>query len=370
MNSKKIILLMAVVLCLAWIAAATGRETISALKGNVRYVDDENLALGKKIEWAKKEFLKSGKGDLFLTGYRFISREKIRHCRDCEPDEPFHLTVRGEKIKVRMHSQRDEKGDSLESEKGNAPAGLVFLNKLSEGRDEISDMYILDLDRTYEISEVPLFWLGSVENKESLDFLEGELDESTRKTQDSFVFAIYLHDHPQVLDRLYNIAQGKFDAGVSKNAVFWIGNFRDDKSLGYLKKIYKQEADTKLKEQVVFALQLSDSDEAIRELIGIAKSEKDLKVRKNAVFWLGQKASKECIDALQDVIAKPDEDEGVKESAVFAIGQLPKDEAVPMLIDIAKTNKSPKMRKQAMFWLGQTGDDRALKFFEEILLKK
>lgn len=93
-------------------------------------------------------------------------------------------------------------------------------------------------------------------------------------------------------------------------------------------------------------------------------------MRKNAVFWLGQKASRECIDALKDVIAKPDEDEGVKESAVFAIGQLPKKEAVPMLIDIAKTNKSPKMRKQAMFWLGQTGDERALKFFEEILLKK
>jgi len=65
-----------------------------------------------------------------------------------------------------------------------------------------------------------------------------------------------------------------------------------------------------------------------------------------------------------------DEDVGVKESAVFAIGQLPKDEAVPMLIDIAKTNKNPKVRKQAIFWLGQTGDAEALKFFEDILLKK
>jgi HEAT repeat protein len=41
-----------------------------------------------------------------------------------------------------------------------------------------------------------------------------------------------------------------------------------------------------------------------------------------------------------------------------------------MLIDIAKTNKNPKVRKQAIFWLGQTGAPEALKFFEDILLKK
>ena len=42
----------------------------------------------------------------------------------------------------------------------------------------------------------------------------------------------------------------------------------------------------------------------------------------------------------------------------------------PMLIDIAKTNKSLAVRKRALFWLGQSGDPAALKLFEEILLKK
>jgi HEAT repeat protein len=43
---------------------------------------------------------------------------------------------------------------------------------------------------------------------------------------------------------------------------------------------------------------------------------------------------------------------------------------VPILINIAKTNKSPSVRKQAIFWLGQEDSEEALKFFEEILLKK
>jgi hypothetical protein len=43
---------------------------------------------------------------------------------------------------------------------------------------------------------------------------------------------------------------------------------------------------------------------------------------------------------------------------------------VPKLIDIARNHRNPEVRKQAMFWLGQSKDARATKFFEDILLKK
>jgi HEAT repeat protein len=93
-------------------------------------------------------------------------------------------------------------------------------------------------------------------------------------------------------------------------------------------------------------------------------------VRKKAIFWLGQKASQESVKTLKEVVDKPEEDVEIKDSAVFAISQLPKDKAVPMLVAIAKENKSPSVRKKAIFWLGQTGEKEALELFEEILLKK
>jgi hypothetical protein len=43
---------------------------------------------------------------------------------------------------------------------------------------------------------------------------------------------------------------------------------------------------------------------------------------------------------------------------------------VPKLIDIARNNRNPEVRKQAIFWLGQSNDPRATQFFEDILLKK
>ncbi len=59
----------------------------------------------------------------------------------------------------------------------------------------------------------------------------------------------------------------------------------------------------------------------------------------------------------------------MKKRAVFALSQLPKDEGIPLLIKIAKTNRNPAVRKQAMFWLGQSKDPRALDFFAEVLVK-
>jgi len=62
-----------------------------------------------------------------------------------------------------------------------------------------------------------------------------------------------------------------------------------------------------------------------------------------------------------------DPDREVRKKAVFALSQLPKEEGVPKLIALARTHRDPEVRKQAMFWLGQSGDERAVQFFEDVL---
>jgi HEAT repeat protein len=62
-----------------------------------------------------------------------------------------------------------------------------------------------------------------------------------------------------------------------------------------------------------------------------------------------------------------DPDAEVRKHAVFAMSQLPPDQGVPTLIVLARTHKDREVRKQAMFWLGQSGDPRALALFEEVL---
>jgi HEAT repeat protein len=60
-------------------------------------------------------------------------------------------------------------------------------------------------------------------------------------------------------------------------------------------------------------------------------------------------------------------DRDVREQAVFALSQRPHDEGVPALIQIATSHHDPEIRRKALFWLGQSGDPRAIDVFERIL---
>jgi len=86
------------------------------------------------------------------------------------------------------------------------------------------------------------------------------------------------------------------------------------------------------------------------------------------LFWLGQKAGKKAADGITRAIAD-DPETDVKKKAVFALSQLPREEGVPLLLQTARTNRNPVVRREAIFWLGQSKDPRALAFFEEVLTR-
>lgn len=284
--------------------------------------------------------------------------------------DSYRIRLKNNEICISRATQEKEKTrEHLDIENGPESLGVIFLNKISKNKADIIDAHLIDFDNTYEFQEAPLFWLGNVESDEGISFLADLIEDGSYELQNDLVFLCSLHNSPKVYGILKGIALGKYETKIGKNAIFWLGTLKDKKSIDFLKDISKRIKDTELRKQIVFAFQLSDEDEAMAELIRMAKTESNREVRENAVFWLGQKASKECIKALKEVVEES-EDIELKGRAVFAISQLPRDKAVPMLIDIAKTNQSPSVRKKAMFWLGQTGDERALKFFEEILLKK
>jgi len=312
---------------------------------------------------------KEGKGDVYFTGHTFLSMHEIHQGNIRDESRPYIITVKDEKIKrKRAYKSMDNEMDS--TKEGTEVVGLVFLHKISDKTSQIVDVELIDLDNTYEFTDEPIYWLGDSKTEESIRFLEKEFESGDFTLRKTLVFVISSHDHSSAYDFLRRVSLGNYETKVKENAIFWLGNYKDERSLKDLNDIYKKVDETKLKKQIIFAFQMSDQPEAIDELIRIAKSDDDQKIRKDAIFWLGQKASEQCVQALKDVVDDSDEETKVKESAVFAISQLPKEKSVPMLIDIAKTNKNPKVKKQAIFWLGQKDDEAALKFFEEILLKR
>ncbi len=59
----------------------------------------------------------------------------------------------------------------------------------------------------------------------------------------------------------------------------------------------------------------------------------------------------------------------VRKSAIFALSQRPRDEGIPALITIARSHRDPALRRDAIFWLAQSNDPRAVDLLEELLRK-
>ena len=122
--------------------------------------------------------------------------------------------------------------------------------------------------------------------------------------------------------------------------------------------------------EAILPATLADSVTIWPDLLRLARDPRlHQETRKSAVFWLAQAAGAAATQGLSDLVDDTSTDVEVKKSAVFAMSQLPHEDGVPALIRVARGNKSPAVRKSALFWLGQTNDPRAIALFEEILTK-
>ena len=127
---------------------------------------------------------------------------------------------------------------------------------------------------------------------------------------------------------------------------------------------------SELSRQAIFAATLADAGEIWPRLLQLARNrELPRDARNNAVFWLGQEATTAATNGLRELIDSQEEIE-IREQAVFALSQRPADESITALIALVKReNVDPRIKKKALFWLGQKDDPRVLALFEEILIK-
>lgn len=120
--------------------------------------------------------------------------------------------------------------------------------------------------------------------------------------------------------------------------------------------------------ELVMAATLADSVVVWPRLLRMARDPGiGQETRRQAVFWLGQAAGEAATRGLDSLVGDNRGDLEIRKHAVFALSQRPAEEGVPALIRIARTHRHPELRKQALFWLGQSEDPRALSLFEEIL---
>ena len=125
--------------------------------------------------------------------------------------------------------------------------------------------------------------------------------------------------------------------------------------------------------KAIFPAVLADSAVVWPTLLAIARDteSRSRATRRDAAFWLSRFASgavagrpNQPFDEDDD---DPSDDDDLKTHAVFVLSQLPRGEGIPQLLEIGRSNPNWRVRSQALFWLGQSGDPRAIELFESVL---
>ncbi|HEU4391555.1 MAG TPA: HEAT repeat domain-containing protein [Blastocatellia bacterium] len=279
------------------------------------------------------------------------------------------------------------------------PNAGVFLLR-DPGSSAVLKVEVYNLDRRRSFEGLPVYWLGKATGQESLDLLRGiATSDADLQSIEHTVMAISFHDdvraasiledlirtstnhrvrtktvfwlgqtpgHHPLLEELARNEQENLE--VRKQAVFVIGISQDPAAMSTLEGLYGAVTAREVKRQVVFAAFINhSSDESVEFLIRRAESDPDPELKKQALFWIGQKAGQRSMEILGKTVDSSDVDTDVQVQAVFAISRRPKEESIPTLIRLARTHPKGEIRKQALFWLGQSGDERALQVFKEIL---
>ncbi len=357
-------------------------ETNALQVANQNFITVEGSSLKAKMDSATRMGRGSARSGKFWLGYQFNVKPGVTIDGDWKgrkSDNDSPSTTRYETRNVGIFLLRDSTGDA------------------------ITRVEVHNLEREHDYNGYPVYWLGRATNDESLNLLKDLADkDATEKVGERATMAIALHDDSRVGTMLEALVRNSTAERIRKSAVFWLGQTegetpflselvrneqesteirkqaafaigvsQDALALTALQNLYGQVTNREVKKQVIFAafVHNKQADNAVDFLIQIAEKETDREVRKQAIFWLGQKAGQRALEVLGTTVEKSDEDTEVQKQAVFSISQRKKDESVPMLIKIAKTHAKPEVRKQALFWLGQIDDERALELFKEILSK-
>lgn len=254
------------------------------------------------------------------------------------------------------------------------PCSLMLRRKavfiISQKRTDETEDILLGAARSDpdpEVREQAVFWLSQVGSERAVSALDSILHSSPDgELQNKAIFALSQIRSPRAGQILRDFAErSAASVDARQQAIFWLGQQHTAENAAFLRSLYARLSDDDLKEKVIFSLSQMGSAENARWMLELAQSDREpVEMRKKALFWAGQTGA-----ALDDLTAIYDRttNQEIKEQLIFVYSQRHESLAVDKLIDIAKHEADPELRKKAVFWLGQSRDPRARQALLDII---
>jgi HEAT repeat protein len=155
---------------------------------------------------------------------------------------------------------------------------------------------------------------------------------------------------------LLDVARNDPSTEVKGQAVFWLSQTGTERALDAITEILRTSGDADVQEKAIFALSQHRSARAAQQLRAYAEREgAPDNLREKAIFWLGQRGSQENADYLRALFGRLRSDE-LKSKVLFSLSQMRGFGNDRWILNVAVDASQPtEVRKQALFWAGQSG---------------
>ena len=291
---------------------------------------------------------------------------------DCDDEDDSRIFA----IQALMNSNSERAVPLLKKVLERRDSGSVCLRRFAmmvaaqQGNDA-ADLLITSArnDPDSEVRKQAIFWLSQTNDPRVVPILDSVIRTSVDdELRGSAVFALSQQRSPAARRALRSVAEREdLPDEVRTQALFFIAQGGTPEDLAYLRSVYGKMKSSESKQHVMAAMMAHQSRENAEWLIGIAKDRnEDIELRKQALFFAGN-AGATTDDLLAVYNSFPDDPE-MRQHMLVVLGQRSSDPAaVTHLLEIARTEKDPELRKMALFWLSQSDDPRATKLLEDLL---
>jgi HEAT repeat protein len=215
-----------------------------------------------------------------------------------------------------------------------------------------------------------VFWLGQrAKSAEIIQFLEtAALKDADSEVRHAALHALSHAPEGRGVEALKKVAETSGDNEIRRRAVFWLGQrTKSEDVIQFLENIILRDTDAEIRKTALLALSQARDGRCVKALMKIGGSAKDADTREQAIFWLGQQAKSEEVIQFLEKIVREDSDREVRKKALTALVHAHQNLGVPALINLAKTHPDNTIRREAIFWLGQSKDPRATEALVEIV---
>lgn len=196
-------------------------------------------------------------------------------------------------------------------------------------------------------------------------------------------------------ETLVKCFQNAANPKIRQEIIYTLAGLADSQTVDYLKKLYAAENDREIKKAIINALsnpanmfysyysggsqkQKAELDRAREQprkieldvLLEIIRAEKDIELRRLAFSSLSRfqnwSASEQAVDVMTNLY-DAESDEKFKLTIIRALVESKQRRAARKLLDIAKNDKSDKLRLEAIYSLRTSSDPEVLKFLEDLI---